>query len=561
MYMKRFLACLLVLVLGFSLLSACASSGETVESAAPTEAETGSATEAPAAAETQPASEETPSAEDGEMTLPLVDEEEIFTWWCMFNSTATDGRGDCLAWEETARRTGITVEFSCAVEDNAAMQMTLMATSGDMTEFVSGIAEYFDAGVPAALDAGLATDITEAVQEYCPNYWNIIAADEELMRQNLNDDGILWSLRLIKQDNPVVPVVGTISRQDLFDKYDLETPVTFADWDHVFATWQENGEAGGNGTLLLNANGVANETYMWCSAFNVASVEEPFINVDGEVSYSLWGDNYVAYVRQMHDFYEEGYIFPDFLTVNFLNQSTYVVNGEINVFDAPAVMIADLNSQSSIEGFDLVGIGPAKVNADDEIHLRSGDDRARNGGDCTAISTACHNVPLALQLMNFIWSEEGTVLFNYGVEGKTFNYVDGEVVYTDLILNNPDGLSFSDACEKYLCIRCVPIYADTMAQQRAQGESVEKAVTTWAEAADTAYRISENVSLTQEENSELASILGDLSTYVAEMTVRFIIGEMDIDEDMDTYNETLISMGVERATEIQQAAVDRYLAR
>ena len=66
---------------------------------------------------------------------------------------------------------------------------------------------------------------------------------------------------------------------------------------------------------------------------------------------------------------------------------------------------------------------------------------------------------------------------------------------------------------------------------------------------------------TQEEGTEYASIMNDINTYADEMTSKFIMGTEDIETGFDKYIETLNQMGLERATEIQNAALERYQSR
>lgn len=54
-----------------------------------------------------------------------------------------------------------------------------------------------------------------------------------------------------------------------------------------------------------------------------------------------------------------------------------------------------------------------------------------------------------MKLFDYLYSEEGMLLMNFGVEGEQFEYVDGEIKYTDLIMNNPDGFGPRR-------MRCVP---------------------------------------------------------------------------------------------------------
>ena len=70
-----------------------------------------------------------------------------------------------------------------------------------------------------------------------------------------------------------------------------------------------------------------------------------------------------------------------------------------------------------------------------------------NGMVC--ITSACENIEAAMRYLDQFYSEEGIIAKNFGVEGLTYEMVDGEPVYTDLIMNNPDGLNISDALNRY----------------------------------------------------------------------------------------------------------------
>lgn len=66
-------------------------------------------------------------------------------------------------------------------------------------------------------------------------------------------------------------------------------------------------------------------------------------------------------------------------------------------------------------------------------------------------------------------------------------------------------------------------------------------------------------SLTQEEADELALISTELKTYVDQMEVKFVVGEVDIDEGWDEFQAHLKSIGVEDYIRINQGAYERYL--
>ena len=55
--------------------------------------------------------------------------------------------------------------------------------------------------------------------------------------------------------------------------------------------------------------------------------------------------------------------------------------------------------------------------------------------------------------------------------------------------------------------------------------------------------------------------MAEVTTYMEENSVKFITGVLDIETGWDTYVEELKNLGIERAIEITQAALDRFEER
>lgn len=68
------------------------------------------------------------------------------------------------------------------------------------------------------------------------------------------------------------------------------------------------------------------------------------------------------------------------------------------------------------------------------------------------------------------------------------------------------------------------------------------------------------LSMPSEEMSEYTKIMSDIKTYVSDTTNELIMGVRPI-SDFDEFFETLKTLGIERAVELEQAAYDRYLSR
>lgn len=83
----------------------------------------------------------------------------------------------------------------------------------------------------------------------------------------------------------------------------------------------------------------------------------------------------------------------------------------------------------------------------------------------------------------------------------------------------------------------------------------------WQRDNDNAWRLPAWLTLTTEESSEVADIKAKLDNYSDEMVYKFIFGEASIENEWDSFVDTLKSLGSEKAEEIYKAAYDRYQAR
>ena len=81
----------------------------------------------------------------------------------------------------------------------------------------------------------------------------------------------------------------------------------------------------------------------------------------------------------------------------------------------------------------------------------------------------------------------------------------------------------------------------------------------WASNVDFAW-LMPPITMNVEEGMENTRIMNDVNTHRDEMIARFISGTESFD-NWDAFINTLHVMGIERAIEIQQAALDRFFAR
>ena len=164
-----------------------------------------------------------------------------------------------------------------------------------------------------------------------------------------------------------------------------------------------------------------------------------------------------------------------------------------------------------------------------------------------------------LEWFNYLFTDEGALLMNYGIEGDTFEYVDGEPMFTEKITANSEEppLNFSDAINKYCSLNFCFKYDWTRELQVVTDE--EKSAMTEVWNCDNSY-VLPTVTLTEQEGkvSDLYEL--NLTKFKDEFTVNYIIGKntQSFDEFVATMKSTY---HMDDLVKVYADAYARYLKR
>lgn len=551
---KKLVALLLVLAMVLS-LAACGNGGNSSTSS---ETSTSSAAEDSSAAEEGETGDDGETAEPGEFQLPIVDEPTTLSYFVADDSNCaimTTDWNDNEFYQEMERRTGVHLEMEMVSSADYQTNFNLMIASGTLADLIYVGASYYAEGVDAAIDDGYFLDLTDLVDEYMPNYQKVRTSDIQYELLSTTDSGRLGAVYELRQSKQG-PWLGLWIRQDWLDDLNLETPVTFDDYHEVLTAFKN--EKGATAPLILNFSGSDGEFGTMSGGLNVLNSWQ--LDETGKVNFGPYMDAWKEYVTIMHQWYTEGLIDPDFMATDERTADmAKVVTGASGLFAALYTMPSVYEAASEDSNMNLAPVNPPVKNEGDEIHIRLRDSYTSGN---TAISADCENPEVAMRWLDYLFTEEGALLANYGVEGDTFEFDEnGDPVYTDKIVNNENGWTMTQTMASYLCPSAgIANWSDWTRELAGVPEKDQACYDVWSEADDT-WRLPSSVTLTQDESTERAALYADISTTVKEQTAQFISGALDIESNWDAYIASLESSGIERAIEITQAAYDRYLAR
>lgn len=551
---KKLVALLLSLALVLS-LGACGGNGGSSTSS---EASPSSTTEESGAAAESGDESQAETAETGEFQLPIVDEPTTLSYFVADDSNAaimTTDWNDNEFYQEMERRTGVHLEFEMVSSADYQTNFNLMIASGNLADMIYVGASYYAEGVDAAIDDGYFLDLTDLVDEYMPNYEKVRTSDVQYELLSTTDSGRLGAVYELRQSKQG-PWLGLWIRQDWLDDLGLETPVTFDDYHEVLTAFKN--EKGATAPLILNFSGSDGEFGTMSGGLNVLNSWQ--LDETGKVNFGPYMDAWKEYVTIMHQWYTEGLIDPDFMATDERTADmAKVVTGASGLFAALYTMPSVYEAASEDPNMNLAPVNPPVMNEGDEGHIRLRDSYTSGN---TAISADSENWEVALRWLDYLYTEEGALLANYGVEGDTFEFDEnGKPVFTDKILNNENGWTMTQTVASYLCPSAgIANWSDWTRELAGVPEKDQACYDVWSEFSDD-WRLPSSVTLTQEESTERAALYADISTIVKEQTAQFISGALDIESNWDAYISALEASGMERAIEITQAAYDRYLAR
>ncbi len=580
---SRILAVLLALAMLLSLMAAC---GNETASAAPEasapeqteQTEQAPATQAPAPVPAEPDSAAEASAAEpavqtswpenplGNVELPLTEDPVTVSMWMGINPNVLkiteDIDNDCAIWHELADRTGVNLVWTPVNPDTESEKFNLMVASDDLADIISNATSLYTNGGEAAIaDEVLIDTLPYLTEELTPQICKLMEAYPDAIPDALTDSGWLAGMPQLSMQTEATQTFGAQIRQDWLDDLGLEVPETYDELHDVLKAFQD--EKGADAALALNyaATGINNglvQGYGINGLVADAAMSEPYYQIDDKLMYGPIQPEFKEYLTMVHDWYQEGLIWQDFMSYSdFQNPPTDIILADrCGVFYGEVTFMATLKNTSDNPDFRLVAIPDFVKNKGDTIPFK--EERSYTAATPWSISSQCECPELLMQWCNYMYTDEGALLCNYGIEGESFEFNENHVpVFTDLVLNNPEGMSTTVALFMY-CLDRGPFYRDETREQSGYTEDQKAASEIWQSNLSVGRGIGSTM-LNTEESDKVNQYYGDIKTHIEENVLNFITGQRDLSE-FDTFVTEVENMGIDEVTACYQDAYERYLS-
>lgn len=499
-------------------------------------------------------------------TYPITKEKITLTlWYPMAGSMgklADFNESEFFQWYE--EKTNIHIEFIVPAAGTEVDSFNLLFSSGDMPDMMYTQPEYhkYRGGEDKAIEDGFFADLNDYV-DYMPNYMSWVNNHEELQRAAYSDTGKMYGMWGIwkTMHEKAMGESGLAIRKDFLDKVNKDIPTTYDEWYDVLKAFKEqlNIEA----PLYTTKYGI-DTTGELMAGYGTAPY---FYNDNGTVKFGPLDDEYKEYLELLHKWYKEGLLDKDFPTRNttlVAPDSDMILNDKVGACIDWATRLSDtyISRGASNPDFWMVAVPqPTKENGPTPKYRKVVGDDLMNEY-CMVFSADSKYLEEAIRWNDGFYAEDVYLNANYGLENREglvwYKAEDGHRIGDyNFRFNNPDGMDSATVLVKYWA-KNPPVRVEA-AQIEQADENKQSAYVTWSKY-DASWWMPSRITMTADESTTFSSIYTDIETYVNESIVRFITGATSLDS-YDEFRNTLREMGIDKAIELKQAALDRYYNR
>ena len=506
----------------------------------------------------------------GADTYPMDAMDKTITW---YSQDGINPHEKFVDWHESPfhnnliKLLGVNIEwmFPTTGTDGNTFTNTLLADPSNLPNIMT---VYWSGQASQYLDDELIWDLTPYIQEYAPAYYAFLQTNPAYDKAMKTDDGRYYAFNFFREDGGWNDTyLGPTIRTDWLEECGLDYPKTVSEFENVIRVFKEKyGATFAFAWSRFNTTGIS-------GAFGAyGSANEQWFVKDGKVGLAQAQPEWRAYVSWLNKLWEEGLLDQDIFTLDDTSIKSKVHNDQVGITITSMGQLNNWNKERAAEGKEAVWVGSPYPTADDgSLAMVFGGFGISNR---TGVITKCtdeETMKLCLRALDYAYTQEGFLFWNYGVEGESWEWGENGVPqFTALVTEDKDVdpmTKYNGATWGNTCIQATNLL------YLKNSETAVKANDTWFYnypddeeknlAVTGGWKWPNGTTFTTEEQDELDLIGGSIGTYCNESFANFVTGSLDIDDDAvwAKYLSDFETYNLSRITEIRQACYDRYLAR
>ncbi|MEQ9636650.1 MAG: extracellular solute-binding protein [Devosia marina] len=437
--------------------------------------------------------------------------------------------------------------------DNAEA-MNLLLAQGNMPDIVGG--HLIQQPVNQYGPEGAFVPLNDLVKEHAPNIQAFWDAHPGLMEAISSADGNYYYI-------PYLPDGkygrAWYIRQDWLDKLGLEQPQNVDELYEVLVAFRDQ-DPNGNGKkdeipyfarqweevnrllVLWDARSSGSDTY-----------HDFYVNDEGKVVHPYAQEAYRTGIANIAQWYEEGLIDPEIFTRGSSARDYLLSENLGGVTHDWFASTSGYNAAlaDKIDGFNFIPFLPPASAGGVRMEEHR---RTPIKPDGWAISHSNEHPVETIKYFDFWFTETGRNLSNFGVEGETWDMIDGEPIFKPEVLNSDTPVN----SQMYLVGAQIyrGYWQDYRYEDQWTSDAAREGIALY-EANDLLIDQFLGVAFNEEEQAVYDRYWPSLRTYMLERQQAWILGSGDVEAEWDDYVNTLNRMGYDKVIEVMNTAYER----
>lgn len=464
---------------------------------------------------------------------------------------------DLPIWALAEEATGVKVTFESAPSASFQEKLNLKFASNQLPDIffktditTKNITKYSSEGTLIPLD--------DYLSEHAPNFSSYLKEDESIEKNIRMADGKIYSFPYLVTASPSRISPKLFINEAWLETLKMDMPETTEDFYELLKAMKEY-DYNGNGEtdeIPLSCDGIGMITKGLMGSFGLmtrgAAQEEWDIDPEtGELRFIKTSDAYKAFLEYCNRLYTEKLMDQEVFTMDIPKLTAKAQQNILGVvFTHNSNYLGDYQSDYGFIPAALTGPDGDRNYAGRTIPVAN---------QCAFLTKTNEHPEESVKWIDWFYSPEGIEHYFMGIEGDTYEIgEDGLPHFTEKVTNNPEGLNMEEVLGRYICWSggANPSVADDIHF----GNHLIPEVTVNAAGAlmeDAPEEVWGQFVYATEDSERLSVLTTDISTYLTDMTAKFITGEADFGQWED-YKSKVDKMGHDEYREIVQRALDNY---
>ena len=415
---RKVVSLMLVSAMVAGMLAGCGSDSGSSKGGSSTE--TGSAAEASSSGET---------ADDADDKSPITFE--------YFNADGKNGNWDNPVAKAITEATGVTLDVSYPVasQGDAKKDVALMIANDEYPDMI-----YAKGSATDLYQAGALIDMTDLIEKYGPNIKKMYGAEMEKLKWSQDDPGI-YQLSYAGVNQKTLTTGGSCQIQwAALKENDYKYPKTLDEYEKMIKSYLAAHPKTEDGLDMIGITMSASDWHWMITLGNPAGLiadaspdnGQWIIDDEYNVHYKHVTDEEKEYFKWLCRMYNEGILDPNFATQTDDDYIAKVASGRVVAITDAEWHYSQCEATLVADGkVDQTYVGLPVTLREDQVEkalLYQG----TTVGWGIGITKSCEDPVRAIKFLDYLCSDEGQILYHWGIEGENYFLDDnGQPYRTD----------------------------------------------------------------------------------------------------------------------------------